>query len=336
MPFRNARDAADSRRRRPRPRLLVGGYVDRGAAARRPSAPTAGSRTSTRPEAFSAVLGEGARVRRGGGARPRRARQRGAARRSASTTRSRPADRRVRELHRRLLRPAAVERVDGRERDPRHAGAVRRAARRAGRGGRPARLPGAACDYEVEQVERFAAEVLPLLAGPASGRRDEGQRRQAGRRSAERRARWCATATSSWRGGCCYSRTPWAMLLELLRAGRRDLTLARNLMCYESELFLATGAATKLVSSWVGIGLRWGIPKVFRQYVERDPAIYEEWSHLVVRAAAAGRLDGHAVPADRVAAGLGPARAHAGAGDAAARSPASCSSPCRRSCPTWR
>ncbi len=81
-------------------------------------------------------------------------------------------------------------------------------------------------------------------------------------------------------GGCCYSRTPWAMLLELLRAQRRDLTLARNLMCYEAELFLATGAARKLVASWVGIGLRWGIPKVFREYVERDPAIYEEWSHL--------------------------------------------------------
>ena len=81
-------------------------------------------------------------------------------------------------------------------------------------------------------------------------------------------------------GGCCYSRTPWAMLLELLRAERRDLTLARNLMCYEAELFLAQGAAAKLVSSWVGIGLRWGIPKVFREYVERDPSIYEEWSHL--------------------------------------------------------
>jgi glutaconate CoA-transferase subunit A len=70
------------------------------------------------------------------------------------------------------------------------------------------------------------------------------------------------------------------MLLELLRAGRRDLTLARSLMCYEAELFLVRGAAAKLVSSWVGIGLRWGTPKVFRQYVERDPSIYEEWSHL--------------------------------------------------------
>lgn len=81
-------------------------------------------------------------------------------------------------------------------------------------------------------------------------------------------------------GGCCYSRTPWAMLLELLRAERRDLTLARNLMCYEAELFLATGAASKLVSSWVGIGLKWGIPKVFREHAERDPSVYEEWSHL--------------------------------------------------------
>jgi glutaconate CoA-transferase, subunit A len=81
-------------------------------------------------------------------------------------------------------------------------------------------------------------------------------------------------------GGCCYSRTPWAMLLELLRVERHELTLARNLMCYEAELFLASGAAAKLVSSWVGIGLRWGIPKVFREYVERDPSIYEEWSHL--------------------------------------------------------
>lgn len=81
-------------------------------------------------------------------------------------------------------------------------------------------------------------------------------------------------------GGCCYSRTPWAMLLELLRAERRGLTLARNLMSYEAELFLASDAVSKLVSSWVGIGLRWGIPKVFREYVERDPSIYEEWSHL--------------------------------------------------------
>jgi glutaconate CoA-transferase, subunit A len=81
-------------------------------------------------------------------------------------------------------------------------------------------------------------------------------------------------------GGCLYSRTPWASLLELLRAGRTDLTLSRSLMCYEAELFLVRAAASTLVTSWVGIGLPWGIPKVFRRYVEEGRARYDEWSHL--------------------------------------------------------
>jgi glutaconate CoA-transferase, subunit A len=81
-------------------------------------------------------------------------------------------------------------------------------------------------------------------------------------------------------GGCLYSRAPYAALFELVRAGKSDLTLARNLMCYEAELTLVRGVASRLMASWVGIGLPWGIPKVFRQFVERDPSIYEEWSHL--------------------------------------------------------
>jgi len=81
-------------------------------------------------------------------------------------------------------------------------------------------------------------------------------------------------------GGCLYSRPPYAMLFELLRAGRCDLTLARNLMCFEAELFLVRGAAAHLMAAWVGIGLPWGIPRVFREYTERDASIYEEWSHL--------------------------------------------------------
>ncbi len=81
-------------------------------------------------------------------------------------------------------------------------------------------------------------------------------------------------------GGCLYSRTPWASLLEILRAGRTDLTLSRSLMCYEAELFLVRGAASALVTSWVGIGLPWGIPKVFRRFVEQGRARYDEWSHL--------------------------------------------------------
>jgi glutaconate CoA-transferase, subunit A len=83
-------------------------------------------------------------------------------------------------------------------------------------------------------------------------------------------------------GGTCYSRTPMALLFALLKLRRRGLTLSRPLACYEIELFLATGAAERIVTSWVGIGLRWGLAPVFRHYVETGAAAYEEWSHLAM------------------------------------------------------
>jgi glutaconate CoA-transferase subunit A len=83
-------------------------------------------------------------------------------------------------------------------------------------------------------------------------------------------------------GGCLYSRTPMATLLQLLRAGRRELTLSRNLMCFEGELFLVDGASTHLVTSWTGLGLPWGLSKITRTFVEEGRATYEEWSHLAL------------------------------------------------------
>ncbi len=83
-------------------------------------------------------------------------------------------------------------------------------------------------------------------------------------------------------GGTLYSRTPMALLFALLKRRRQRLTLSRPLACYEVELFLATGAAERIVTSWVGIGLRWGLAPVFRHYVETGKAIYEEWSHLAM------------------------------------------------------
>jgi glutaconate CoA-transferase subunit A len=83
-------------------------------------------------------------------------------------------------------------------------------------------------------------------------------------------------------GGTCYSRTPMALLFALLKLRRRHLTLSRPLSCYEVELFLATGAAERIVTSWVGIGLRWGLAPVFRHYIETGAAAYEEWSHLAM------------------------------------------------------
>ena len=83
-------------------------------------------------------------------------------------------------------------------------------------------------------------------------------------------------------GGICYSRTPLAMLMELLRQERRGLTMARNLMCYEGEWFIAAKAVENLVSSWFGIGIPWGLSRVFRQAVEGGQVHFEEWSHLAL------------------------------------------------------
>jgi glutaconate CoA-transferase subunit A len=93
-------------------------------------------------------------------------------------------------------------------------------------------------------------------------------------------------------GGCLYSRTPLALLAELLRQDRRGLTLSRNLMCYEGEWFIAAGAAERVVTSWFGIGLPWGLSRIVREAVEAGRVHYEEWSHLALglryRAAAMG------------------------------------------------
>jgi glutaconate CoA-transferase, subunit A len=83
-------------------------------------------------------------------------------------------------------------------------------------------------------------------------------------------------------GGTLYSRTPMALVFALLRHRRRHLTVSRTLSCYEIELFLATGALDAIVTSWVGIGLPWGLPPIFRHYVESGQVRYDEWSHLAL------------------------------------------------------
>lgn len=83
-------------------------------------------------------------------------------------------------------------------------------------------------------------------------------------------------------GGTLYSRTPMALLFALLRLRRRRLTLSRPLSCYEVELFLATGTVERIITSWVGIGLPWGLASVVRHYIETGAAAYEEWSHLAI------------------------------------------------------
>ncbi len=83
-------------------------------------------------------------------------------------------------------------------------------------------------------------------------------------------------------GGTLYSRTPMALLWGLLRSGRRGLSVSRPLTCYEAELLLVTGSAEVVVTSWMGIGLQWGLSPILRHYVEEGLATFEEWSHLAM------------------------------------------------------
>lgn len=81
-------------------------------------------------------------------------------------------------------------------------------------------------------------------------------------------------------GGCLFSRTPMALVREIIRQGRKGLTLSRNLMCYEGELLIVAGCVEQIMTSWFGIGLPWGISRVLREYVQGGKVRYEEWSHL--------------------------------------------------------
>src|SRR6266508_262712 len=93
-------------------------------------------------------------------------------------------------------------------------------------------------------------------------------------------------------GGCLFSRTPLALVREILRQRRQDLTLARNLMCTEGEMMMVAGAARKVITAWMSIGLPWGVSKIMREHVESGKVPLEEWSHLALglrfRAAAMG------------------------------------------------
>jgi len=93
-------------------------------------------------------------------------------------------------------------------------------------------------------------------------------------------------------GGCLFSRTPMALVREVLRQRRRGLTLVRNLMCTEGEFMMVAGAVERVITAWMSIGLPWGVSKIMREYVESAKVALEEWSHLALglrfRAAAMG------------------------------------------------
>jgi glutaconate CoA-transferase subunit A len=83
-------------------------------------------------------------------------------------------------------------------------------------------------------------------------------------------------------GGCTASRTPFAMIWALIRAGVKDLTVSRSIVSTEGDLLFASGASRHIVTSWFSQGIVWGVSKVMRSHTESGKARFEEWSHMAM------------------------------------------------------
>lgn len=83
-------------------------------------------------------------------------------------------------------------------------------------------------------------------------------------------------------GGCTASRTPFALIWALIRAGKSDLSISRSITSTEGDLMFASGISKHILTSWFSQGIVWGISKVMRAYTESKRAHFEEWSHMSI------------------------------------------------------
>ena len=83
-------------------------------------------------------------------------------------------------------------------------------------------------------------------------------------------------------GGSTMSRTPMAMLWELIRQRRKHLTCARCIVSTDGDLLFGSGVADEIVTSWFAQGILWGLSKVMRLHIEKGDKRFQEWSHMAI------------------------------------------------------
>jgi glutaconate CoA-transferase subunit A len=83
-------------------------------------------------------------------------------------------------------------------------------------------------------------------------------------------------------GGSTMSRTPMALIWQLIRAGKKDLSCSRCITSTDGDLLFASGVANHIETSWFAQGILWGLSKVMRHYVESGKSRYDEWSHMAM------------------------------------------------------
>ena len=93
-------------------------------------------------------------------------------------------------------------------------------------------------------------------------------------------------------GGCHYSRTPMALIWEIIRQKRKGLVFSKSITATEGDLLLVAGTTRHIITSWFSPGVTWGVSRIMRHFVQSGEARYEEWSHMSLglryRAAAMG------------------------------------------------
>jgi glutaconate CoA-transferase, subunit A len=83
-------------------------------------------------------------------------------------------------------------------------------------------------------------------------------------------------------GGSTMSRTPMAMLWELIRQRRKHLTVARCIVSTDGDLLIGSSVADEIVTSWFAQGILWGLSKVMRLHIEGGGKRFQEWSHMAI------------------------------------------------------
>jgi len=93
-------------------------------------------------------------------------------------------------------------------------------------------------------------------------------------------------------GGCHYSRTPIALIWEIIRQKKSGLVFSKSITATEGDLLLVAGTTRHIITSWFSPGVTWGVSRIMRHFVQSGEATYEEWSHMSLglryRAAAMG------------------------------------------------
>jgi glutaconate CoA-transferase subunit A len=83
-------------------------------------------------------------------------------------------------------------------------------------------------------------------------------------------------------GGNTFSRTPFALVWEIVRQKKKDLMISRNITSSEGDLLLAGGCTRHYLTSWFSQGIIWGVSRVMRHFVESGEVRYDEWSHMSI------------------------------------------------------